>query len=250
VQPGQDITQVRWRDTRDELQTIPFQDITIVPWQKIIIITNYNRIEVPLPYPTATIVRSPWPRAIAGQPVHFLATSVPVEAASDPINGCTPDIQRYILQVRLTPLLTVPPAWSFDDRSWSPASQPSSGWDVWHTFNTSSYNLSGEASSPGSSILANGPSLDGATKLPAYQVNLTLAWQVEADRTWVDFHGIAHDTGWQTVDLTQYGYNTPYLVTTGARDVTPPPPGIPLQDLPPYVVPVPVVESQGILAVP
>jgi hypothetical protein len=248
--PGQIVSRVRWRDTRDELVTIPFQDITIIPWEKIVVVTNYYHVEVPLPYPAASVVRSPWPRAIAGEPEDFTATGVPVEAASDPLNGCTPDITDYVLQVRLTPLQGIPPVWDFDERPWSHAPATGAGWEISHTYDTASYNMSGDGSTLASDKPAIGPSLDGATKLPSYKVNLTLAWLVEARRTWVDFYGDRHDTGWQAVDLRKYGYDTPYLVTTGARDVTPPPAGVPKQALPAYIVPVPVIESQGILSAP
>jgi hypothetical protein len=247
--PGS-ITSVRWRDTWDEMHTIPFQDITIIPWQTITVVTNYYQIQVTMPYPSASVVREPWPRAIAGQPEHFTATAVPVEAASDPIDGCTPDITHFQITIRLTPLKDAPPLWNFDDRPWSRQPLTGTGWEITHIFDTASYNLSGDGVSLTSDKPAIGPSLDGSSQLPSYKVNLSLAWLVEANRTWIDFHGLSHETGWQMVDLTQFGYDTPYLVTTGARDVTVPPPGVPKQNLPAYVVPVPVVESQGILAAP
>jgi hypothetical protein len=230
---------VRWRDTRDELQTIAFQDFIIVPWQHIIVVSNYYQLEVPMPYPAAQVVRSPWPRAIAGQPVSFAASAEPLYASSEVIDACTPDIINFQLHLRLTPIYEAAPEWSFAERDWSRQPGTVSGWEVSHVFNTASYDLP-----------PDGPSLDGTSRLPAYPVTLRTAWLVEANRTWNDFRGTHHETGWQVVDLTQYGYNTPYLITNGARDVTSPPPGVPAQSLPDYFVPVPVIEAQGILSAP
>jgi hypothetical protein len=240
LRPDQESYSVRWRDTRDEMQTVAFQDIIIVPWEQIIVVANYYQLAVPLPYPAAEVVRSPWPRAIAGQPVSFAAAAYPVYASSEVIDACTPDILNFQLHLRLTPIFEAAPEWNFADRDWSREPGTALGWEVTHVFNTASYNL----------LPAFGPSLDGSTRLPAYPVTLKLAWLVEANRTWNDFRGNAHETGWQVVDLTEYGYNTPYLITSGARDVTPPPPGVPAQDLPDYFVPVPVIESQAILSAP
>lgn len=230
---------IRWWDSSDEWLTIPFQDILIVPWEKIIVITNYYQLEVPLDYPVAQVTRSPWPRAIAGQPVSFSATVSPVQGSSEVIDACTPDIRNYQLHIRLTPIVGALPEWMFNERDWSIEPTTAHGWEVSHTYQTASYDLP-----------ATGPSLDGAAPLPAYQVTVRTAWLVEANRTWTDFYGQPHETGWQVVDLTQYGYSTSYLITTGATDVTPPPPGIPAQDLPDFFVPVPVVESQSILTSP
>jgi hypothetical protein len=235
-----DTYSVRWRDTRDERQTTPFQDFVIIPWEQITVVTNYYQLTVPLDYPAAQVVRSPWLRAIAGQPVHFTATAEPIYASSEVIDACTPDILNFQLHLRLTPIYGAAPEWDFAEREWAREPGTASGWEVTHTFNSSSYNLP----------LVSGPSLDGGSPLPSYPVTLTLSWLVEANRTWNDFRGATHETGWQVVDLTQYGYNTPYLVTNGARDVTPFPPGIPVQDLPDYFVPVPVIESQAILSAP
>jgi len=78
---------------------------------------------------------------------------------------------------------------------------------------------------------------------------VTIAYDLQVKRTWIDWYGHEQGTEWESVDLREYGYNTSNLVLTGARDVTAPPAGT----MAPYpldlcLVPVPVIEAQSLLS--
>ena len=238
----------RWFDSRDEILILPFEDIIIEPWEKITIITHFWETSLALPFPCASVTRSPYPRAMVGQEAYFTVSAEPITASSDPIDTCTPDITSYQLHIRLLPSSSFTPVWYWDERPFSAEPTVSSGWSVSHTWQTASYSLEGPCSDLSCDKPLWGPSLIGEW-LPAYRVNVTMAYDVQVRRTWTDWYGRSQDTGWEMVDLRQYGYNTPNLVITGARDVTPPQPGA----MGPYaldfcLVPVPVIESQSLLS--
>jgi hypothetical protein len=151
---------------------------------------------------------------------------------------------------------------------------------VTYTYQTSSWGLP-----------ENGPSLEGRLELPAYQVQVGTAWQPLVRRTWEELEmrsrrafacepgdtqclelyaicenpatdpendqcydslWVFHDTGWIPLDLTQFGYSTPYYVSSAASDVTMPPPGVALVPVSQRLcnVPVPIIESQALLNSP
>jgi len=238
----------RWFDSWDEFQLIPFEDIIIEPWEKIEVITHFWGASLQIPYPCASVTRSPYPRALTGEEAYFTVEPVIVSAVSEPIATCTPDIRQYQVHIRLVPDQDFQPIWYWDERNFSPEPSISEGWSVAHTWQTASYSLDGACSDLSCDKPLWGPSLSGEW-LPAYKVNVTVAYDLQVKRTWIDWYGQAQGTVWETVDLREYGYNTSNLVLTGARDVTAPPAGA----MAPYpldlcLVPVPVIEAQSLLS--
>lgn len=241
-------TEARWFDSWDEYQLIPFEDIIIEPWEKIEVITHFWGASLQIPFPCASVTRSPYPRALTGEEAYFTVEPVIVTAASEPIDTCTPDISQYQVHIRLVPDEDFQPIWYWDERNFSSEPSISEGWSVAHTWQTASYSLDGACSDLSCDKPLWGPSLSGEW-LPAHKVNVTIAYDLQVKRTWIDWYGHEQGTGWESVDLREYGYNTSNLVLTGARDVTAPPAGA----MAPYpldlcLVPVPVIEAQSLLS--
>lgn len=231
--------------------------------------------------PCMTILRDPYPRGLVSTPNVFWLNGPWSAIGSESSRAwCTPSIRNYTLQVGWQFYPAVPPTWHFDDRPWSDEPQSAEGMVVTHTYETSSWGLP-----------ANGPSLEGRLELPAYQVRAGTAWQAIVRRTWeelergdrrsfncgagddscwdlnamcespgtdpqnddcYEWHWVFHDTGWEPLDLTQYGYPNPYYVNWAAGDTTMPPPGVlavPLSERS-CNAPVPIIESQALLNSP
>jgi hypothetical protein len=121
------------------------------------------------------------------------------------------------------------------------------GWQVSHTYQTSSFNMYGDGISLSSDKPAIGPSLNGIP-LPSYKVTVEVAWQLEVQRTWYTYRDQFVQASWKAVDLREFGFDAPYLIVEGAHDLTPYPPGVPKVENPYCIVPVPVIESQGLLS--
>lgn len=241
-----------WFDSWDEYTIIPFETISIVPYGNITFWTHFWGTSVTIPYPCAMVKRTPYPRAIVGEPVTFEILLETIEVSSEPIDTCTPDIMDYQIHIRLRPDTNSEPIWYFDEREWG-GPTIGTGWTISHIFETSSvaepagskcYTIGPECPKP-----AIGPSMEGPQLgLDSYKVDATVAYIVEVKRTWRDFYGNLHDTGWVAVDLRQWGATTSQLVITGTRDTSDAPPGmvIPAYDHGYCIVPVPVLESQSI----
>lgn len=231
--------------------------------------------------PCMTVLRDPYPRGLVSVPnIFWLNGPWSTMGSASSLAWCTPTIRNYTLQVGWQFFPAIPPTWFFDERSWSPEPQYSSGMGVMHTYQTSSWGLP-----------ENGPSLEGVLGLPAYQVRVGTAWQALIRRTWeegergnrltfdcgagetecqrlyamceepgtdsendlcFEWNWVPHDTGWIPLDLTQYGYPHSYYVSWAAGDVTMPPPGIRVVPLGQRLcnVPVPIIEAQALLNSP
>jgi hypothetical protein len=238
----------RWFDSWDEINTYPIEDVIIEEWEYIEIVTHYWGVSVQVPYPCAGVTRTPYPRAIVGEPSYFTITADTITASAEVIDVCTPDIESYLLEVRIVPIESISPVWVWDERSFSDNSTVSEGWAVSHTWDTSSYSLDGECEDFSCDKPLWGPSLIGEW-LPAYKVNVYIAYKLEVRRTWTDWYGQVHDTGWEAIDLTTFGYNTSFMILSGARDVTIPQTGaMAPKEIDECIVPVPVIEAQSILS--
>ena len=237
----------RWFDSRDEYLMSHFEDITIIPWERIIVTTHFYGATVEIPFPCPDVIRSPYPRALVGEEATFTVQPETYSASSTPIATCTPDINQYQVHIQLLPRQDIAPLWYWDERSFKTGDTISQGWAVSHTWDTASYSLDGACEDLNCDKPLWGPSLIGEW-LPSYKVNVTLAYELQARRTWTDWYGQAHDTGWETINMQDYGYNTTLMILTGARDGTPPQPGaMPPKAIWECIVPVPVIESQALL---
>jgi hypothetical protein len=238
----------RWFDSWDEINTYPVEDVIIEEWEYIEVVTHYWGVSVQVPYPCAGVTRTPYPRAIVGEPSYFTVTADTITASAEVSDVCTPDVESYLVEVRIVPIESISPVWVWDERSFSDNPTVSEGWTVSHTWDTSSYSLDGECEDLSCDKPLWGPSLIGEW-LPAYKVNVYIAYQLEVRRTWTDWYGQVHDTGWEAIDLTTFGYNTSFLILSGARDVTIPQAGaMAPKEIYECIVPVPVIEAQSILS--
>ena len=230
----------RWWDSWDEMIHIPYNKITIVNKRYVKIWTNYYDRALTLNIPCAAVERRPYPRALVGEPNQFEVLGG-TYTDSVVIPTCTPDIRNYKFSARVVPVPDMPPLWIFDERPFNIPNRGNYayGWVVQHIFETASYNVGGEKP-------RNGPSLTG-DYLSAYQVEVTIPYLVQVSRDWDNYYGEHFSTGWETVPLTSFGHPVGYVIGE-AKDVTPPPPGAPEMRDYPCVVPVPVIESQSLIA--
>ncbi len=228
-----------WIQTTDEIVIPPCTEIKVVQEEDGSVTfgctMHYYNASVEVSF-CAAVERKPFPRAITGQPVFFkIDPAQEFSASSSPINFCTPDVQNYVLTLTARPDTSTEPMWRFNDRP-SVLEQTATGWTVQHTFETSSWGLD-----------LMGPSLTGEW-LPAYKVEALVPYTIYIQRTWTDFHGGGHAIETE-VDLRDYGYPTKDLWVP-AYDATTPPPGVPDMHWPQCIVPVPVIESQGVITGP
>ena len=229
-----------WLQTPDEASIPPCTQITVAQENDGSVTLgctlHYYNVSVKLSF-CAAVERKPFPRAITGQPVFFkVDPAQDFQASSNPINFCTPDVQNYVLTLEARPDTGTKPMWRFNDRP-NVAEQTAQGWTVQHTFQTSSWGLE-----------LMGPSLDGRQWLPAYKVEALVPYAIYVRRTWNDFHGGSHVVE-APLDLRDYGYPTKDLWVP-AYDATKPPPGVPDMHWPQCIVPVPVIEAQGVITGP
>lgn len=229
------------------------------------------RASVAMPCPS--VQRQPYPRALVGTPVVFATWPGNASSASASRAWCEPTMRNYTISVRWQQL-PLAPLWEFNDRSWSNESGRAQGWQAEHVYDTASF-----------ALRPIGPSTQGRLDLPAYEVSLTTYWLPGVREEWdqwhayrfdcretdVDCHQQAaicsgdtsigngdcgqwrhHSSGWIDVDPRWLGYSTPYLMRNSARDISQPPPDIPAvpTDQRQCNIPVPVIESQGLLAEP
>ncbi len=240
----------RWFDSRDEYQLIPFEDIIVENWQSITVVSHFYGMSLTMPFPCPKVTRTPYPRAIVGEEAFFTLEPEVITASSETIDTCTPDIMNYQIHAMLEPANDFVPVWFWDERPWTTGDTVTQGWTAAHIWNTASYSLDGRCENLYCDKPSWGPSLIGEW-LPSYKVTVTSAYRLYARRTWTDFYGQAHDTGWEIVDMRQYGYNTDLLIVTGARDATIAQPGaMAPRDISECIVPVPVIEAQSILTGP
>ena len=220
--------------------------------------------------PCPAMERSPYPRGIVAAPVQFTTAPGGSTASDGSRDWCTPTIRNYTIGVGWDQL-PIPPMWSFGDRAWCPGPGAGLGWTVYHTYCAASYGLE-----------ENGPSLKGLMELPSYQVNVKTYWQPWVSESWEQwettdlnceeddedcldrqddcdgFDRIGDDecgdwmprgSGKIVIDLRWFGFDFPYMERYGLVDVTQAPPPIPSvpPELRPCKIPVPVIESQGLL---
>ncbi len=258
----------------------PCTTITITPSGEITCGGNFS-VSASARVPCMTVLRDPYPRGLVSAPnVFWLNGPWSAIGSASSRAWCTPTIRNYTLQVGWQFLPGVPPAWFFDERSWSEEPPYAYGMAVTHTYQTSSWGLP-----------ETGPSLEGKLNLPAYQVRVGTAWQAMVRRSWeelergdrrtfncdagdtecwelyavcevpgtdleddqcYEWRWVARDTGWVPVDLTQYGYAQSYYLSWAAGDVSMPPPGVPAVPLSQRLcnVPVPIIEAQALLNSP
>jgi len=234
--------------------------------------------------PCVQVKRWPYPRGMVNLENTFEIAGpyVSQRGVGQSAGWCSPGIRNYTLEVEWRMRSDVLPVWSFDEREWAEEPDYQRGFAVTHTYQTSSW------AKPG-----NGPSLEGTLDLPAYQVELGTAWQPYVRRSWeervrervelncrgcgsgveceelcavcgpdgtdredtscYEEHWEARTTGWQAVDLLEYGYRNPYYTSWSAGDVSQPPSGIPPVPMRARLclgIPVPVIEVQVYLNAP
>jgi hypothetical protein len=227
-----------WWETVDELYTPGCGTVEIIVNEDGSVSVrckgHFQTVETRLSNMCAAVVREPYPRGLVGVPNHLVVQEGSWSASSEEIDWCTPDVQDYQLQMRVVPDYSRRPVWQWNDRAFSQEPPFAFGWDVFHTFQTSSFALP-----------IKGPSLTGEW-LPSYIPTVSTYWRVEVSRTWLDFFGRPQGTGWQPMDLTTLGYPDEDLVLS-VWDATIPPPGAPYMKYPECIVPVPVTEAQGVL---
>jgi hypothetical protein len=230
----------------------------------------YNEISVSADVPCMEAGRSPAPRGLVS--VENLLWLVPGvgENGNFPQNWsdtCWPipnnpvenHPYNYRIGVRWKRLTDRPPEWDFNERSWNEGRSGSTaeGLNALHTYESASFGLA-----------ANGPGLEGAFNLPAYQVRVHTYWIAEWAQAWEYFtwecpEGKERDDGngpyctapeiqvwhsafdgWHFIDLTRYGNPTYYFDSTRVEspDVRVMPAHVCLP-----VIPVPVIESQAVI---
>ena len=220
--------------------------------------------------PCPAMLRAPYPRGIVAAPVQFSTSPGGSSASSGSRNWCTPTIRNYTIGVGWDQL-PIPPKWDFNDRAWCSGPPVANGWTVYHAYCAASYGLE-----------ENGPSLRGLLELPSYQVSVQTYWQPWVSDSWeqweeknfnceeddedcldrqADCGGIEHvgddecgdwmprGSGKIVIDLRWFGFDEPYMKRYGLVDTTravPPIPSVPMEQRM-CQIPVPVIESQGLL---
>ena len=227
----------RWWDSYDEIKTYPTQRITIIKGYGLRFNIHYYNQTIDVPYPCPTVIRNPYPRAIAGQPAQFILNKDVFVYDGAVIPSCTPDIKNYKFSVKMEQDAAYKPVWVWKDRAWSSSPGQDRGWKVTHIFDTASFNL----------FNTLGPGLT-TEKLPSYDPTVMVKWNIYTARNWIDAFGRGQGTGWVQLDLRDYGFPDQGFIMEGAKDVTPPPPGVPPFLNPKCTFPVPVIESQGLVS--
>ncbi|MBN2500822.1 MAG: hypothetical protein JXB38_08600 [Anaerolineales bacterium] len=233
--------------------------------------------------PCPAVIREPYPRALVNAPIRFVLGANGSSSGADTTEVCEEDIRNYTIKVGWNQMPIVP-TWNFDERPWS--DQPSSGlgWTVYHTYDTASYGLEengpdlhGHMTYPAYQISVSTWWLPWVSESWEQwhefewdckeEVTPTgdLIWEgSECEERWAcDGAAIGdegcgewkkHGSGQIPIDLRWFGYSFPYARRWSAEDATQPPPESGIPAVPPEErrceIPVPVIESQGLLTIP
>lgn len=246
-----------------------------------LVCTGPESISVSASVPCMIVQRWPYPRGMVDLENEFnLLGPLVSERGRGFREAWGSRMHNYLLEVEWRMMEDVEPLWAFDERSWSDEPDTALGFNVTHTYQTSSWEKP-----------ENGPSLDGRLELPAYQVYLYTQWvpwvhrryeyTVSVNREFActsgDFSCInqriqceitgydsgdpachttkwrTYDSGWVPIDLRDYGARRAYYTSSAAVDITRPPGDIsPVPDSARVcgAIPVPVIEVQVYLNAP
>ncbi|MCB2160631.1 hypothetical protein KQH40_00935 [bacterium] len=115
--------------------------------------------------PCPAVERWPYPRGLVNAPIEFVIQASGASSADGSREWCEQDIMNYTISVGWEQV-PIPPLWNWDERPWSAQPTASYGFQVYHTYETSSFGKP-----------ENGPDTMGNMDHPAYQVEVVTYWQ-------------------------------------------------------------------------